>query len=64
MARFILETDNPSGGTCIIMRQAFSSLSDNPSVYKYEKQKVNLSRRAICLVRLGSRTYQIVHLDG
>ena len=37
MARFILETDNPSGGTCIIMRQAFSSSSDNPSVCKYGK---------------------------
>ena len=37
MARFTLETDNPSGPTYIVMRQAYSSSSDNPSVYKYEQ---------------------------
>ena len=30
-----LETDNPSRRTCIPIKQAFSSSSDNPSVYNY-----------------------------
>lgn len=57
MARFILETGNPS----VLMRQGFSS--DNPSVYKYGlytgKQTGYLSRRTICLVRLGSRDRKV-----
>ena len=52
MARFILETDNPSERTCILMRQAFSSSSNNPSVYSTDKQTNHPSRRAICLIRL------------
>ncbi len=35
MARFILETDDPSGRTCILNRRAFFSSCDNSSVYKY-----------------------------
>ena len=35
MARFILQIDDPSGRTCILRRQALSSSSDNPSVFKY-----------------------------
>ncbi len=35
MARFILETDDPSGRTCILIRRAFFCSSDNSSVYKY-----------------------------
>ena len=52
MARFILETDNPSGRT---WARIFSS-SDNPSVYKYGQRTDYPSRPAICLVRLGRRT--------
>ena len=53
LARFILETDNSSGRTCILTRQAFPISSDNPSVYKVKmgKQTDYPSRRTICLVR-------------
>ena len=35
LARFKLETDDTSGRTCILMKQAVFSSSDNSSVYKY-----------------------------
>ena len=49
LARFILETDNPSGRTCILMRQAFCSSFDNPSVYNYG-QTGGLSAKTDCLL--------------
>ena len=49
MARFILETDDLSEQTCILMRQAFSSLSGNLFVYKYRQTEGTIG--LVCLGR-------------
>ena len=64
MARIILETDNASGPKCILMKQAFYSSSDNPSVYKYGQTDGLSIKTNYLLSSFGRRIKQIVRLDG